>query len=268
MKNLSGWRLGAISWLTVGSTNTVMRFRISGITAENMGHGVAAVGLPILFLSFICMSKSQTTRTVLGVLSWLFLLGTINQIQNQHDPYEDATRAGYAYIKAANDKFESQTAGITTKDIYAAETFADKKAMSQTLDKINRLSVANQELSRGCAQFPSVVQQALVKSSVSAAAQEKFMAGLRQSYTDSLRVKALGTQQEWAESAVLLYSYALSHAGGIQVSDGKILISDNGTRTAFNKILDDSQALAKKYTEMNTKANQQSEEIKKTYGIR
>jgi hypothetical protein len=296
MKSFSGWRLGAILWLIVGSTNTLMRFLSSGNTAENMGHAVAAVGLPILFLSFICMSKSQTTRTVLGVLSWLFLLGAINQSQNQkiqsktqveqhigsimnqvakgdtkpsveHNDYDDAVRAGYAHVKDARDKFESHTTGITTEDIYTAETFADKKAISQTLDKMNRLSAANQEFLTAYGQFPNVVQQELVKSSMSPAEQEKFMAGLRQTYMDSLVIKAYGTQQEWARSAVLLYSYALSHAGRIQVSDGKILISDDGTRTAFNKMLDDSQALMKKYNEMIPKANQQREEIKKTYGI-
>ncbi len=299
MKNFSGWRLGAVLWLLVGSANTLVRFLNSNnSTAENMGHAVAAVALPILALTFICISKSQTTRTILGVLSWVFLLGAINQSQHekpqgkaqveQHigavmnqvmkgdtkpvpaseqNNYDDAVRAGYAYVKTARDKFEADTSGITTEDIYTPETFVSKKAISQTLDKMSKCFAANHEFLAAYSQFPNVVQQELVKSSMSAADQEKFMAGLRQTYMDSLLIKALSVQQEWAKSAVLLYSYALSHVGQIQVAKGNILISDDATRTAFNKLLDDSHALMKKYNEMAPKADQQREEIKKQYGI-
>ena len=84
---------------------------------------------------------------------------------------------------------------------------------------------------------------------------------------DSLVIQALVVQQEWAKSVVLLYSYALSHDGQIQVAKGNVLIRDDATRTAFNKLLNDSQALMKKYNEMSPKADQQREEIKKQYGI-
>jgi len=161
MKNFSGWRLGAVLWLCIGSANTLVRFLSNNNTAENMGHAVAAVGLPIIFLTFICTSKSQTMRTILGVLSWLFLLGAINQSQNhkiqskaqveQHvgsvmnqvmkgdnkplaaseqSDYDGALRAGYTHIKNARDKFEANTSGITTDDIYTPETFASEKTIS------------------------------------------------------------------------------------------------------------------------------------------
>jgi hypothetical protein len=299
MKNLSGWRLGAALWLCVGSANTLVRFLSDSYnTAENMGYAVATVGLPILCLVFICMSKSQTTRTILGVLSWLFLLGAINQSQNeriqskaqveQHvgsimnqvvkgeakplsateqNNYDDAVRTGYAHVKSAKDKFEADTSGITTDDIYTPETFANKNTISQTLDKMSKWSAANQEFLTAYGQFPNIVQQELVKSSMSAADQGKFMVGMRKTYMDSLMIEALGVQQEWAKSAVLLYSYALSHDRQIHGVNGKVIISDDATRTTFNKLLDDSQALMKKYNEMIPKANQQREEVKKQYGI-
>jgi hypothetical protein len=270
----------------------------SNSTAANMGYAVAAVALPALALTFICTSKSQTTRIVLGGLSWLLLLGAINQSQNQktqstaqleqhvgsimnqvekgdtkplpaseQNNYDDAVRAGFAHVKNAREKFEADTSGITTDDIYTSGTFANKKAISRTLDKMSKLSAANQEFLTAYSQFPNVVQQELVKSSMSATDQEKFMAGLRQTYTDSLPIKELSVQQEWAKSAVLLYSYALPHVGQIQVANGKVLIPDDATRAAFNKLLDDSQALMKKYNEMAPKANEQREQIKKQYGV-
>jgi len=284
---------GASLFFSVVFLKGIVNAAVSGWSAASCGHLIGMLLIPTLILVAVLSEKSSKgAKVVLGILAWLFALGSMSQYKPQptaeqhvgsianevmngapktHDttPYDDALRATLTYIAEAKKTHAAKTDSVDLENVYSVESFAGEEAMVKTANNAGKYVGADQELFDSMQKAEQIFQQRLAQTSLSESVQQESVAEFHKSLTESVVVECLKAKIKWEQSVLDLYSFAIMHSDVIQanVKTNRIDITDDAVLPTFNKKRQASLDLRKNVEALAPQADKKMQDAAKEYGL-
>lgn len=154
-------------------------------------------------------------------------------------PQEDLIRGFFRDVKALNEAYSQKAAAVEAPqgvELLSPESFADRHTIEQMLVYVDRIAAVDREQEEALAALLPDFEARLQSLDISQHEKKQFLAGFRQGIakTMGLRQKTMQAELAWLDSLQALYRYGLQNSARVAVREGRLVIEDEDTRTAFN----------------------------------
>jgi hypothetical protein len=161
-------------------------------------------------------------------------------------PFVDDMRA---YYRSYNAQIAVLQPDLTR--IYAASSFANRKAMETTLSAVDKKLSLDREQASRIEQWPQQLQAFIDQSHLTDTEKKDVLTGFMKSYNNSELMAAqrqmMSVDSEWIDSVRDLYTFAIANSSEIVVKNDTVGIASDPILAQFNERFTRSKELRDKY---------------------
>jgi hypothetical protein len=240
-------------------------------SGQAVGYWIGLMSLPTLIaFAAVRFKPAQRMRTFSTVFCCVGLFGLASMLGSMHDLFvpkktiqeivreaagaKPVTESGtpseqkadrvmrefMADVLAARKKHDSDLAPIepVLGTIYSAPSFSSRKQMEDMVAALKSMLNVDGELLDKFQRLPQEVKARVDASDLDPSVKKDLMRGFEQGYGNSgiltAYQKVRTNEEQWVDTSIDLYTFALQHASNIKTTDKKILISGGSLLSQFN----------------------------------